>query len=50
MSYERRDYQSVEEKSILSYVTKNDGKKNPGQNGLKVCFIVLFVITKIIKM
>ena len=35
ISYERRDNESVDEKSlyILSYVTKNDEKKNPGKNG-----------------
>ena len=35
ISYERRAYESVDEKSLLSYVTKNDEKKNPRTNGLK---------------
>ena len=36
ISYERRAYESVDEKSLsLSYGTKNDEKKNPGTNGLK---------------
>ena len=40
--YERRDYESVDEN--LSYVTKNDDKRNSGTNGLKeseifpICF------------
>ena len=34
-SYERRAYESVDEKSLsYSYVTKNDEKKNLGTNGL----------------
>ena len=37
ISYERRDYESVDEKSlaILGYVPKNDKKKNSGGKGLR---------------
>ena len=35
VSYERRAYESVDEKSyLISYVPKNDKKKNPDTNGL----------------
>ena len=42
ISYERRDYESVDEKSlsILDYVPKNDEKKNSGGKGLN--FIVTY--------
>ena len=30
ISYERRDYESVEEKSLLGYAPKNDEKENSG--------------------
>ena len=40
ISYERRDYESVDEKKpILSYVLKNDEKKNSGSKGL-ICACV----------
>ena len=37
ISYERREYESVDEKSLsyLGYVPKNDGKMNSGSKGLK---------------
>ena len=35
ISYERRDYESVDEKSlILGYIPKNDVKYNSGSKGL----------------
>ena len=37
ISYERRDYESVDEKKpILGYVLKNYEKKNSGTKGLKI--------------
>ena len=42
-SYERRDYESVDEEPILGYVPKNDEKKNSGGKGLKKVRIYKFV-------
>ena len=42
ISYERRDYDSVDEKkSILGYVPKNDENKNSGIKGLTKCLFLL---------
>ena len=44
ISYERRDYESVDEKNfILVYVPKNYEKKNSGSKGLKKIKIYKFV-------
>ena len=44
ISYERRDYESVDEKKpILGYVSKNYEKKNSGTKGLKKMKIYKFL-------
>ena len=35
ISYERRAYESVDDRSRLGYISKINGKQNSGTNGLK---------------
>ena len=34
-SYERRAYESVDDRSLLGYISKINGKQNSGSNGLE---------------
>ena len=42
ISYERGDYESVDEKILSCYVPKNDDKKNAGGKALFFYFINLY--------
>ena len=45
ISYERRDYESVDEKSLSKTVSKNYGKNNSDTKGLKKMKIYKFLQT-----
>ena len=43
ISYERRDYESVDEKSLSKAMSREKLKENSGSKGLKIIYIYKFV-------